>query len=236
VSVLPSIAVSLTAEQLIGCMDGRLSAARFAGEIDTALRRAEPLIQAAAAFRWVTVSAIGPGSLTVCPDTTRDAHTFETGPGGDPLRFAEKILLCVITIGPDLDRTVRSLNRSRDSLDAYLLDCAGLAALWQTFAAICRLAEKTARCQDMGLGHLVSPGGVAGWPLCTQRAFCELVPLKRIGVRVDDQSVLHPLKSVSGLIPMGRNYRSQTVGSACRYCQCRPYCHQRFQKRQKTMG
>ena len=235
-NILSSIAVSLTAEQVSRSMDGQTQSSSFTGGIDTAIRRAEPLIQAVAACRWMTVSAIGPGCLKIYSDTTREVITIKTGRRTDLWRFAERILVSVITIGPHLDEAVRTLTRSRDLFGAYLLDCAGLAALWQAFAAVCSRAEKEARARNMGLGHLAGPGGVAGWPLDSQITVCSLLPLEDIGVKVDELGVLHPLKSVSGLIPMGRNYKRETVGPACRYCQCRPTCHQRLQEREKTMG
>jgi hypothetical protein len=109
-------------------------------------------------------------------------------------------------------------------LGAYLLDCAGLAALQQAGAALCRLAEAEARRKQWGVGHCAAPGGTAGWPLTDQPKLCGLLALEAIGVCQSDGGALIPLKSVASVIPIGAGYPGRQAGSSCRYCRLRRNC------------
>ncbi|MFH1984852.1 MAG: hypothetical protein ABIL58_23680 [Pseudomonadota bacterium] len=226
-TVLLSIPVTVTCEQVTACLDGGTLAPAMDTEIRTAALSANQLIRPKAVCQWVDVVSVDPASLTVISAASGVATILETGPPSRIWRHAEKILVSVVTIGPRLDSRVREMNRSRDPLGAYLLDCAGIAALNQAGAAVCRMAEDEARRKHWGVGHLAGPGGSDGWPLDEQLKVCDLLALDRIGVSMGDRGALIPLKSVSGLIPIGAGYRKRRVGSSCRFCSGRDACRMR---------
>lgn len=188
----------------------------FAKEIDRAVSRANDLVQPAAALEWVKVVSTDPTSITIMTSTTE--MTLETGEQSKIWRHAKRILVSVVTIGPLLDQHIFKLNQSRDSLGAYLLDCAGIATLRLAGTIVCQLAEKKAVEHQWGVGGIAGPGSTDGWHLDDQQQICTLVPIDDINVKIDDKGVLYPLKTVSGLIPIGPGYKRKTVGSTCRHC------------------
>ena len=239
-TLLPFISIKLTREDVLICMEGATSSSFPVKELDTAICEANELIRPAAACQWVRVVCLKPGLVTVrsetgndrppddqIPDTQNTAApiTLETGESSHIWRHARKILVSVVTIGPLLDQCIRERNLLRDPLGGYLLDCAGLAALRKVGTRVCHLAETEARRRKWGVGYMVGPGGTKGWPLKDQAKVCSLVSLDPIGVKIDAQGGLSPLKTISGLIPIGPGYKRNTVGSTCRYCGSRETCN-----------
>ncbi len=213
-TLLPSIPTKVTCEEVAACTEG--DSQLFTKEIGRAVSRANNLIRPAAALEWVRVVSTGPTSITVMTSTAK--ITLETGEQSKIWHHAKKILVSVVTIGPLLDQHICKLNQSRDSLGAYLLDCAGIAALRQAGTIVCQLAEKKALEHQWGVGGIAGPGGIDGWYLDDQQQICTLVPIDDINVKIDNKGILYPLKTVSGLIPIGPGYKRQTVGSTCRHC------------------
>lgn len=231
---LPVISIKLTREEVLG-QESATSSPFPVKELDRATREANELIRPAVACQWVRVVSLKPGSVTVrseIPDvqtpytqTTATQITLETGEPSEIWRHAQKILVSVVTIGSLLDQRIRELNLLRDPLGGYLLDCAGLAALKKAGTLVCRLAEKEALTRKWGVGYQVGPGGTQGSPLKDQAKVCSLVSLGPIGVKIDTQGGLLPLKTISSLIPIGPGYKRNTVGSTCRYCGRRETCN-----------
>jgi hypothetical protein len=153
--------------------------------------------------------------------------TLRIGPKADLLRGAERALVSVVTIGPELERRVHELQAAGEGLKSYLLDSAGVVALGAVSEAIRCLAEEAAADHKWGVSPSLSPGSLVGWPLAGQRELCALLPLDVIGVQLNSHCVLVPYKSVSGLIGLGPGYEASRVGSVCKYCSLRNTCWRR---------
>jgi hypothetical protein len=143
------------------------------------------------------------------------------------LKGAERVLVSVATIGPQLEEQVQQLNATREVMQAYLLDSAGVVALGAIGEAIRCLVEEAAAALGWGLSPSLSPGSLVGWPLWGQRELCSLLPMDAIGVQLNKHCVLEPHKSVSALIGLGPGLSATRVGSVCSYCALQKTCWRR---------
>jgi hypothetical protein len=109
-------------------------------------------------------------------------------------------------------------------LEGYLLDCAGVLALSATRARFRALIEEKAASRGWGVSLSAAPGSLVGWPIQGQRELCALLDLEPIGVMVASSAILSPVKSGTGLVGIGPDYRERQVRSACRFCRLRATC------------
>ena len=157
----------------------------------------------------------------------KDERHLTVGPRVDLLAPARLVMVAVYTIGPALEKRVSELHAADEYLLAFMLDSVGVLALGAIGEALRDRVEKRASEFGWGVSPALSPGSLVGWPLQGQREVCVLLPLDKIGVRLNDHCVLEPHKSVSMVIGMGPDYESPHVGSVCRYCSLADTCWRR---------
>jgi hypothetical protein len=152
---------------------------------------------------------------------------LKVGPKVDLLAPASLAVIAVCTIGPLLENRARELHEIGQDLLAFMLDSFGVMALGAVGEALRCMVEEQASASGWGVGPALSPGSLVGWPVQGQRDLCALLPLDKIGVRLNDQCVLEPHKSSSMVIGLGPNYPSSHVGSVCSYCSLAGSCWRR---------
>jgi len=118
----------------------------------------------------------------------------------------------------------------KDLLEAYLIDLLGLIVLEKTGHVIKRIAEKQAQKSGCGVSPFMSPGSVHGWELEEQVNLCTLLPLEKISVKIREDGVLSPFKTISCLIGLGQGYDAVQVGSTCQICSKNHDCQMKKDK------
>jgi len=150
--------------------------------------------------------------------------TFDFGYSFQFLTHARYVLISVFTTGREFEKKLQHTSSKGDPLDAYFLDLIGLTALEKAGQTIKKIAEKQAGKLGWGVSPFLSPGSVHGWDLANQMKLCSLLPLEKIDVTFQNDSVLSPLKTVSCLIGTGPGYRSVHVGTTCQVCSKKDTC------------
>jgi hypothetical protein len=97
------------------------------------------------------------------------------------------------TIGEPLEARVRDHFGSGHYLEAVVLDAVGSVAV----EAVCQALERA--CAPAGPSARFSPGYCL-WRLANQEALFALLRPGEIGIRLMASMIMHPLKSVSGLV------------------------------------
>ncbi|MFC2037977.1 hypothetical protein ACFLYD_08480 [Chloroflexota bacterium] len=226
--VLKDIPVQLTAEEIIATQGQRRIRPSLLQNAEEAIVLGQSLWHPRAIYDWFEVHAVNREHVTLSsPGKANGETVLHLGPKAHLLGDAERVLVSVGTIGPELEQRVHDLQAARESLMAYMLDSAGVVALGAVGEAVRCLAEETASDQGWGVSPSLSPGSLVGWPLRGQRQLCELLPLDAIGIRLNDYHVLEPHKSASGLIGLGPGYDTIRVGSVCKYCALSQTCWRR---------
>lgn len=140
------------------------------------------------------------------------------------LKEARYVMVSSYTIGHTLDTKFSDASSNGSLLEAYMVDLIGLAALEKTSAIVKGIAENQARNLGWGVSPFLSPGSVHGWELEEQLKLCALLPMDQIKMKIRNDAVLSPFKSLAALIGIGPGYDSTKVGSTCDICSLRNNC------------
>jgi hypothetical protein len=228
VPILQDIPITLTADQVIASQGRKRPSPRLLSDADEAIALGQTLWQPLIVYDWFDVKTVeGESVHLISPNHPETESILHVGPKADLLDSAQRVVVSVITIGPDLERRVQELQSTGQVLQAYLLDSAGVVALGAAGEAVRCLVEETAAELGWGVGAYLSPGSLVGWRLQGQRTLCALLPVDTIGVRLNKHHVLEPHKSASGLIGIGPGYETVTVGSVCKFCALKNTCWRR---------
>ncbi len=142
------------------------------------------------------------------------------------LAKAEGVALFVCTAGSGMERRARQLVIEGDPFTGFIADT--VASLVVERAADLleeRLREHAGRC-GLRLTNRYSPG-YCGWQLVEQQKLFSLLPPGFCGVRLSESSLMHPIKSASGIIGLGRHVRRQPY--TCHLCDLESCLYRRLQ-------
>ena len=131
---------------------------------------------------------------------------------------------CGIDWRPALEQAARGLLTGPTLVDGFILDALGSVA---ADACADALAERV-RCELAAWGwkstNRFSPG-YCSWPTADQAALFALLPKAPAGVDLSASALMHPIKSVSGIIGIGPEVTYQPY--PCSFCGMTA-CHQRL--------
>ena len=194
---------------------------------ETILAEASRIWRPRIVYRWLEATTVDGDSLQLHCSETGEGLSLELGFSIAFLGDAKEALVGVYSVGAELERAGAEASGNGQHLESYLYDVVALELLEKLALQVNRVAEERAGRLGWGVGPVLSPGSVHGWDLEGQALLCSALPLSDIGVRVHDDSVLHPFKSVSFLIGIGPGYDSSEVGSPCEVCSKSDECTMR---------
>ena len=186
-------------------------------------QRAAELVSPSAAYRLVEVVAVDGQNVTFRSKDQAEM-TLCLGPKADLLAPAKLAMASVTSIGGGLEAEVKRMNKEKDSFNAYVLDCLGVAYLNLAGKEIIAEAERLAAEKGWGVGRRLAPGSLVGWALTGQRDICELAHAEEAGVTLSSSGMLIPVKSATALIGLGPGYESKTVKRVCKFCDLKDSC------------
>jgi len=109
---------------------------------------------------------------------------------------AEKVALCICTIGPEFEKEVKRLMREHDMLRAMILDSLGSEAAEEVAIQSDKKLAKKARDMNLWASKRYSPG-YKKWDLKEQQFIFQILPGEHIGVSLNKSCMMIPRKSVS---------------------------------------
>ncbi|MFA5470335.1 MAG: hypothetical protein WC230_06495 [Bacteroidales bacterium] len=197
--------------------DGREETEAFAQDIRQVIIEAETHLQARAAYRLVTQTSLTGHILKL---EGRDFHVGKIL--SKELHQTGKTAVFVCTAGEQIGELYRSYLKLGDSLSAFFADLLGTIAVEKTLELLYQKLEQTFLSLGMHTGQAFSPGD-CGWPLAEQAALFSLMPGNCCGIRLNQSMLMLPQKSLSGIIPLGKNLkRGKHQCSVCSSHNC-PY-------------
>lgn len=122
---------------------------------------------------------------------------------------AEKVALCICTIGPELEAEVNDLMKKNEMLKALILDALGSEAAEETAIQSDKILAKKAREMDLWPSKRFSPG-YGKWNIKEQRYVFQMLPGQEIGVRLTESCMMIPRKSISFRINFYREQKLTT--------------------------
>jgi hypothetical protein len=190
---------------------------------EQALEAARPLIAPAVLFRVLEVEGMRHERLSLEGGGQLSGTLVAQHLGG-----ARRVALALCTIGAALEDRAAEVMEDDPSLGLALDGCGSAAA--ETLAnSACSLFESMAAEAGEQATLPLSPGMI-GWPIeIGQPELLALIDAAEIGVRVFPSGMMHPRKSVSFVVGMGRDVAAG--GHACDFCNLRETCryHDHFE-------
>ena len=109
---------------------------------------------------------------------------------------AEKVALCICTIGPALEEEINRLMGENEMVRALILDSLGSEAAEEAAIQSDRILVGKAREMDLWPSKRFSPG-YGKWDILEQKYVFHVLPGKDIGVSLTESCMMVPRKSVS---------------------------------------
>ncbi len=160
------------------------------------------------------------GTLTV------EGTTFEVGVQVcGYLKEATEAALFLCTAGALFSDEAHALNAQGEFLEAYIIDAIGSLTVERAMDKIHKALEEEQAARGMKITNRYSPG-YCTWPLKDPRPLFAFVGENPTGIALSESCLMHPIKSVSGVIGIGTKARRRAYG--CVICQNKTCIYRRL--------
>lgn len=128
---------------------------------------------------------------------------------------AEKIAIFICTAGQGFSDFSGKYNKEGDYLKGYIVDTMGSVVVEKSMDFIQSELEKQVQTEGMKITNRYSPG-YCNWSVDYQKQLFSLLPPLACGITLSASCLMIPVKSVSGIIGIGRNVRKSSY--SCDIC------------------
>lgn len=201
-------------------IDPERASERLHSSAESVLEEAHSLLKPSALYTVVRVTSFNHQKISF------EGGSFEGPLVAKALAGADELNIAACTIGEDLENRVAE-TMNDNPVKAVALDGAGIAALRKVSQAVEDIISKEACEIETNLGMRAQPGQ-EGWPIEQQREVFSILPGSEIGIRLTETCLMIPRKSVSFVIPRGKDL-SDSV-SPCDFCSKQSRCEWRKDK------
>jgi hypothetical protein len=143
-----------------------------------------------------------------------NGHCFNTGKIVTSfLRKSEQFLFFIVTAGKGIELESRKfLNRSEPLL-GYIYDVLGSLTVESALEKFLSKMEEDFMKDALKTTNPYSPG-YCGWPVSDQRQLFALFGEKKCGIWLSETCLMDPIKSISGIIGIGKEVKKQPYSCA----------------------
>jgi len=181
------------------------------------------LIDSAAEIFADHATPMGVFSLVDVPSGSRELSRMAQIPFRSPLfTGATKLAFLVATLGPRPEARISGFFSGGDYLAGWILEAYSLAALDSVVKKLTAAIQGQAG-PELQVGNVLNPG-CHGLPLSTQKIIFADDFGAAIGVRLNESQLMLPVKSTSGILPLGRELAYPAGSDTCRFCNRRRDC------------
>lgn len=132
------------------------------------------------------------------------------------LRHCDAMAVFAATAGAAVERWSRRSSDDGDPLTGYILDVVGSEIAEAAANWLEARFDAGLRAQALGSTNRYSPG-YCGWNVAEQKKLFALLPPEFCGITLTESSLMLPIKSVSGIIGIGKDARKE--GYQCAACE-----------------
>jgi hypothetical protein len=115
---------------------------------------------------------------------------------------ATKIAAFVVTAGEEYDKYLYKLKEANDIVTEFFADAIGSEIAEASVRYVTHLVGQKAEETKLLTTSSYGPG-YCGWHVREQKQLFSLFPENPCGIKLNDSSLMHPVKSVSGIIGLG---------------------------------
>lgn len=147
------------------------------------------------------------------------------------LRNSESAAFFICTAGQEISELSRSLMLGDNPVLGYVYDVLGSVAVESATDKIHQEIKDMAASNGQLITNRYSPG-YCQWSVADQHKLFSLFPANCCGISLTDSALMNPIKSVSGIIGLGKNvkYRKYT----CELCSLTECFYRNRQKEKQT--
>jgi hypothetical protein len=129
---------------------------------------------------------------------------------------SERAVLFICTAGKGIGEWSKKLMREGDLMKGYVVDVIGSEIVDTAMDRIQDALEEKMKTKGMGISDRFSPG-YCGWQVSEQPKLFSFFPPDFCGVRLTESCLMDPIKSVSGIIGIGKELERK--GYLCSFCE-----------------
>jgi hypothetical protein len=131
------------------------------------------------------------------------------------VKKSEHIVVFACTIGDKLEKHSKKLMQQNESLEGYIVDIIGSEYAEACASYLHKYIETFFQDKGLNLSNRFSPG-YCNWPVSEQQNLFAVLGEKNCGIAITDSSLMLPVKSVSGIIGLGKTIKR--VDYKCNIC------------------
>jgi hypothetical protein len=147
------------------------------------------------------------------------------------IKKSESVALFLCTAGSEIGVRSRLAMKERDMLRGYIFDVIGSEVVEAAADLMQSALEKSALAAGVRITNRYSPG-YCGWNVAEQQKLFELMPNNFCGIRLTQSSLMDPEKSVSGIIGIGQNVKSNPY--TCQICDMKDCIYRKLKDKKNT--
>jgi hypothetical protein len=178
--------------------------------IDAALEHAAALIFPQAAWRRLSLdsSRHAEGSVAI------EMLNLQVGTViGGLLEGAREAVVFVCTVGAGISDESKQLVAQGDMLNGYIYDTIGSEAVERAMELFQQQIAAAVATEGLSISNRYSPG-YCGWSVAEQHALFGLFAHAPCGITLSESALMHPTKSISGVIGVGAQLQRGPYGCA----------------------
>jgi len=142
------------------------------------------------------------------------------------VRSAEKLAFFMITAGEGITTWSQQELTRGDPMAGFIIDLIGSEIVVSALDIMQEDLAGKMKSAGFNITNRYSPGD-CGWPVTDQQKLFALFPANFCGITLSESSLMHPIKSVSGIIGIGKHVRKTAY--ACDLCEMET-CLYRYRK------
>ncbi|MEN8120622.1 MAG: vitamin B12 dependent-methionine synthase activation domain-containing protein [Bacteroidota bacterium] len=132
---------------------------------------------------------------------------FQTGDEvAKMLSNIESIALFACTVSEKLNTKLNLYNNKEQFTEAYIADIIGTKIVEKSLEILYQQLQTDIKKYDLYLTNTISPGN-CGWPVEEQKKLFQLFPENYLGISLNESGMMHPVKSLSGIIGVGKSVK-----------------------------
>lgn len=170
--------------------------------IEDALNQSASLCRVRAEFTLYDMVTFEKPSSMVINGVLLDVGKIVAG----QLRKSDIVAVFACSAGQEIGDEARKLIGEKDFLKGYILDLIGSQAADGAADLMQEELRIVAERRGLKITNRYSPG-YCGWNVSEQHKLFSLMPDNYCGITLNPSALMHPIKSVSGIIGLGRNVR-----------------------------
>jgi hypothetical protein len=149
------------------------------------------------------------------------------------LKRSESAALFLCTAGEEIGIRSRQAMKERDLLRGYVYDVVGSEIVEAAADLMQKELNSIVTAEGRKITNRYSPG-YCGWSVAEQHKLFKLIPYNYCGIRLTESALMDPVKSVSGIIGIGKDVKLNPY--TCKMCNMHDCIYRRMKETKGRVG